>query len=100
MFIFVQAATALILYTRRNTSFDGFPFLAGFVAEDTFLPRWLTKRRHRLIFSNGIVVLAILSCTLIAAVGANVDRLVPFYAVGSSPRSPWPGSAWPSTTTR
>src|SRR5215831_19033832 len=58
MFIFVQAATALILYTGGNTSFNGFPFLAKFVADDAFLPRWLTKRGHRLVFSNGIVVLA------------------------------------------
>jgi amino acid transporter len=82
MFIFVQAATALILYTGGNTSFNGFPFLASFVAEDAFLPRWLTKRGHRLVFSNGIVVLAVLSCILLAVVGANVNNLVPFYAIG------------------
>jgi amino acid transporter len=81
-YIFVQAATALILYTGGNTSFNGFPFLASFVAEDAFLPRWLTKRGHRLVFSNGIVVLAVLSCTLLAVVGANVNNLVPFYAIG------------------
>src|SRR5215471_1126761 len=81
MFIFVQAATALILYTGGNTSFNGFPFLAKFVADDAFLPRWLTKRGHRLVFSNGIGVLAILSCTLMAVVGANVNSLVPFYAI-------------------
>jgi amino acid transporter len=81
-YIFVQAATALILYTGGNTSFNGFPFLASFVAEDAFLPRWLTKRGHRLVFSNGIVVLAVLSCALLAAVGANVNKLVPFYAIG------------------
>jgi amino acid transporter len=82
MFIIVQAATALILYTGGNTSFNGFPFLASFVAEDAFLPRWLTKRGHRLVFSNGIVVLAVLSCALLAVVGANVNNLVPFYAIG------------------
>jgi len=82
MFIVVQAATALILYTGGNTSFNGFPFLASFVAEDAFLPRWLTKRGHRLVFSNGIIVLAVLSCTLLAVVGANVNALVPFYAIG------------------
>jgi amino acid transporter len=82
LFIVVQATTALILYTGGNTSFNGFPFLASFVAEDAFLPRWLTKRGHRLVFSNGIVVLAVLSCTLLAVVGANVNRLVPFYAIG------------------
>jgi amino acid transporter len=78
----VQAATALILYTGGNTSFNGFPFLANFVAEDAFLPRWLTKRGHRLVFSNGIIVLAAVSITLLAVVGSNVNRLVPFYALG------------------
>ncbi|HEX9623317.1 MAG TPA: amino acid permease [Streptosporangiaceae bacterium] len=82
MFIVVQAATALILYTGGNTSFNGFPFLASFVAEDAFLPRWLTKRGHRLVFSNGIIVLAVLSCALLAIAGANVNSLVPFYALG------------------
>jgi len=82
MFILVQAATALILFTGGNTSFNGFPFLANFVAEDAFLPRWLTKRGHRLVFSNGIIVLAVLSCALLAGAGANVNSLVPFYAIG------------------
>ena len=82
MWVLVQTATALILYTGGNTSFNGFPFLANFVAEDAFLPRWLTKRGHRLVFSNGIVVLAIVSITLLAVVGSNVNALVPFYALG------------------
>jgi amino acid transporter len=82
MYIFVQAATALILYTGGNTSFNGFPFLASFVAEDAFLPRWLTKRGHRLVFSNGIIVLAVLSCLLLLLAGSNVNNLVPFYAIG------------------
>ncbi len=82
IYILVQAATALILYTGGNTSFNGFPFLASFVAEDAFLPRWLTKRGHRLVFSNGIIVLAVLSCILLAVAGANVNNLVPLYAIG------------------
>jgi amino acid transporter len=82
MFFVVQAATALILYTGGNTSFNGFPFLTSFVAEDSFLPRWMTKRGQRLVFSNGIIVLTIVSVTLMAVVGSNVNRLVPFYAIG------------------
>jgi amino acid transporter len=82
MFFVVQAATALILYTGGNTSFNGFPFLTSFVAEDSFLPRWLMKRGQRLVFSNGIIVLTVLSVMLIAVVGANVNALVPFYAIG------------------
>jgi amino acid transporter len=82
MFYFVQFATALILFTGGNTSFNGFPFLASFVAQDAFLPRWLTKRGHRLVFSNGIILLTVVSLALIVAVGANVNGLVPFYAIG------------------
>ncbi len=82
MFWLVQLVTALILYTGGNTSFNGFPFLASFVAEDRFLPRQLTKRGHRLVFSNGIVVLTVLSIVLLLVVGANVNSLVPFYAIG------------------
>ncbi len=82
MYFVVQAATALILYTGGNTSFNGFPFLTSFVAEDSFLPRWMMKRGQRLVFSNGIIVLTVLSVLLIAVVGANVNALVPFYAIG------------------
>jgi amino acid transporter len=82
LFYTVQAATAAILFTGGNTSFSGFPYLASFVAEDSFLPRWLTKRGHRLVFSNGIIVLTVISLTLLLAVGANVNHLIPFYAIG------------------
>jgi len=81
-FILVQAGTAAILFTGGNTSFSGFPFLASFVAEDSFLPRWLTKRGHRLVFSNGIIVLTVVSLTLLLVVGASVNGLIPFYAIG------------------
>ena len=57
MFFVVQAATMLILYTGGNTSFNGFPFLTSYVAGDSFLPRWLLKRGHRLVFSNAIILL-------------------------------------------
>jgi len=82
LFYFLQAATALILFTGANTSFNGFPFLTSFVADDAFLPRWLTKRGHRLVYSNGIIVLTVLALALMIAVGANVNKLVPFYAIG------------------
>ncbi len=82
MFLVLQAATAAILFTGGNTSFTGFPFLASFVAEDSFLPRWLTRRGHRLAFSNGIILLAVLSLSLMLVAGATVDALIPFYAIG------------------
>jgi hypothetical protein len=81
-FVLVQIATFLILVTGANTPFTGFPFLANFVAEDSFLPRQLTRRGHRLAFSNGILVLTLFAILLLAVVGANVDRLVPFYSLG------------------
>ena len=82
LFFFVQAATALILYTGGNTSFNGFPFLASYVAGDAFLPRWLLKRGHRLVFSNAIIVLTIVSISLLLIRGASVNGLVPLYAIG------------------
>ena len=78
----LQAATALILILAANTSFTGFPFLVSFVAEDSFLPRMLTIRGHRLVFSNGIVVLAVASIALLLATGAKVASLIPMYAIG------------------
>jgi hypothetical protein len=82
MYFVVQAATALILFTGGNTSFSGFPFLASFVAADSFLPRWLTKRGHRLALSNGIIVLTVISLILLVATRAVVNGLIPFYAIG------------------
>jgi hypothetical protein len=72
----------LILYTGGNTSFNGFPFLASYVAGDAFLPRWLLKRGHRLVFSNAIIGLTIVSIALVIIRGANVNNLVPLYAIG------------------
>ena len=82
MYFVVQAATALILFTGGNTSFSGFPFLTSFVASDAFLPRWLTKRGHRLALSNGIIVLTVVSLILLITTQSRVDGLIPFYAIG------------------
>ncbi|HWF29164.1 MAG TPA: amino acid permease [Mycobacterium sp.] len=82
LYILVQASTAAILFTGANTSFNGFPALASFVAEDRFLPRQLMKRGHRLVFSNGIIALTALSVVLLLTTGGSVNALVPFYAIG------------------
>jgi amino acid transporter len=82
LFYALQAATALILILAANTSFTGFPFLVSFVAEDSFLPRKLTVRGHRLVFSNGILLLAGASIALLLATGAKVAALIPMYAIG------------------
>ncbi len=81
-FVVVQVATALILFTGANTPFTGFPFLASFIAEDSFLPRQLTRRGHRLVFSSGIVLLTVMALALLVGAGTNVDSLIPFYAIG------------------
>ena len=81
-FYVVQAATVLILYTGGNTSFNGFPFLASYVAEDDYLPKQLTRRGHRLAFSNGIIVLTVVALALILATGADLSALVALYAIG------------------
>ncbi len=81
-YILVQASTAAILFTGANTSFNGFPALASFVAEDRFLPRQLMKRGYRLVFSNGIIALTALSVVLLVVTGGSVNALVPFYAIG------------------
>ncbi len=82
IYYLVQIATMLILYTGGNTSFNGFPFLASFVAGDRYLPRQLTRRGHRLAFSNGILVLTAVAITLILVFRANVTSLVSLYAIG------------------
>jgi amino acid transporter len=82
MYVLVQISTAAILYTGANTSFNGFPALASFVAEDRFLPRQLMQRGYRLVFSNGILTLTALSVALLVFTGGSVNALVPFYAIG------------------
>lgn len=82
IFLVVQFATVAILYTGGNTSFNGFPFLANYVATDQYLPRQLTKRGHRLGFSNGIIVLGVISLSLIITFNANVSALIALYAIG------------------
>jgi amino acid transporter len=82
LYFVMQAATAAILYTGGNTSFNGFPALASFVAGDRFLPRPLMKRGHRLVFSNGIITLTALAVALLVITGGSVNALVPFYAIG------------------
>jgi hypothetical protein len=82
LFLLVQLATTLILYTGANTSFNGFPFLTSYVAGDSFLPRWLLKRGHRLVFSNAIILLTVTSLALLVIKNADVNSLVPLYAIG------------------
>ncbi len=78
----VQATTAAILILAANTSFAGFPRLASLLARDRFLPRQLANLGDRLVFSNGIVLLAVFSGFLVWAFRGDTSRLIPLYAVG------------------
>jgi len=82
IFVFVQVATLAILVLAANTAFNGFPVLAYFAADDALLPRQLRKRGHRLVYSNGILVLAGAAVFLVIAFRADVHRLIPLYAIG------------------
>jgi amino acid transporter len=82
LFYALQAGTMLILVLAANTSFADFPRLASFHAEDNFMPRQLTKRGHRLVFSNGIIFLTVTAIVVLIVTNAKVDRLIPLYAIG------------------
>ena len=82
MYWLLQVASAAILFFGANTSFNGFPALTSFVAEDSFLPRPMMKRGHRLVLSNAIIVLTALSTTLVIVTGGSVDAVVPLFAMG------------------
>jgi amino acid transporter len=82
LFLVLQIGTTLILILAANTSFADFPRLASFHAGDAFMPRQLTKRGHRLVFSNGIVALAAAASVVIVAFSASVTKMIPLYALG------------------
>jgi amino acid transporter len=82
LYLLLQAATAAILFTGANTSFDGFPALAGFVAKDELQPHSLANRGYRQAVALGSIVLALLSVALLLAAGGSVNALVPLYAIG------------------
>lgn len=81
-YLLVLAGTALILLMAANTSYAGFPRLAALAAADGFLPRQLTFRGGRLVFSWGIVGLSALASVLVIAANARTSFLIPLYAIG------------------
>lgn len=78
----VQASTAAILVLAANTSFADFPRLSSLLARDRFLPRQFANRGDKLVFSNGIMILAVFSGILVVVFGGDTSRLIPLYAVG------------------
>ncbi len=81
-FYYMQFATLFILSLAANTAFADFPRLASLIARDRFLPRQLTNLGDRLVFSNGIITLAVLASILIIIFDAREHNLLPLYAVG------------------
>ncbi|MCK6538917.1 MAG: APC family permease [Anaerolineales bacterium] len=81
-YLMVITATTVILIMAANTAFADFPRLSALVAKDGFLPRQLTFRGSRLVYSNGIVTLAIIASVLIIIFNASVTLLIPLYAIG------------------
>jgi len=78
----IQAATMLILLLAANTSFADFPRLSFFMARDGFMPRQFSSQGDRLVFSNGIVILASLAIALLVAFDGDTHALLPLYAIG------------------
>jgi hypothetical protein len=81
-FFALQAGTMLILVLAANTAYADFPRLGAFMAEDGFTPRQLIRRGHRLVYSNGIILLSVAAMILVIVSGAEVTRLIPLYAIG------------------
>lgn len=82
LYLSVIFATTVILILAANTAYAGFPRLSALMAKDGFLPRQLTYRGSRLVYSRGIVTLAVIACILIVIFQASVTRLIPLYAIG------------------
>ncbi|HAL15947.1 MAG TPA: permease [Anaerolineaceae bacterium] len=82
LYLALIAGTAVILIMAANTAFADFPRLGALHAGDGFLPRQLTFRGSRLVYSRGIVALAVIASLLIVAFQASVTRLIPLYAIG------------------
>jgi len=82
IYLLIQASTMLILVVAANTSFAGFPRLAAILAGDGFLPRQLSNLGDRLVFSNGIMLSAAATGTLIVIFGGDTHALIPLFAVG------------------
>ena len=80
-YLFVQAGTMLILFAGANTCYSAFPSMVRIVANDGFLPKWLTSRGHKLAFSNGILTIAIFASILVVVSRASITTLAAIYAL-------------------
>ncbi|MCI2956378.1 APC family permease [Agromyces atrinae] len=81
-FFVIQAATALVLLLAANTAFNGFPLLGSVLARDGYAPKALSTRGDRLIFSNGVLILALAACVILVVFQANLTVLIQLYIIG------------------
>ncbi len=82
VYLLLQFATAGILLLAANTAYADFPRLSSLISRDGYLPRQLSNRGDRLVFSNGVLVLAGAAIALVVIFGGNESKLIPLYAVG------------------
>lgn len=82
IYFWVQIFTALILFLAANTGYQDFPRLSSFLARDQYLPRWLQNRGDRLVYSSGIIVLAVLASLIVVVFRADEIAMLPLYALG------------------
>ncbi|WP_448811443.1 APC family permease [Agromyces bauzanensis] len=82
LFYVIQAATALVLLLAANTAFNGFPLLGSVLARDSYAPKSLSTRGDRLIYSNGVVILALAASVILVVFQANLTVLIQLYIIG------------------
>jgi amino acid transporter len=82
LYFWVQFFTAMILFLAANTAYQGFPTLGSLLAKDNFMPRWMTNRGDRLVYSSGILVLAGLASVVVIIFQADEIAMLPLYAIG------------------
>lgn len=82
VYYYIQFTTMLVLYLAANTSYNGLPPLLSILAKDGYMPRYLGERGERLNFSNGIILLTVLSGVLIVIYQGNTEHLISLYAIG------------------
>jgi amino acid transporter len=81
-FYAIQAGTALVLLLAANTAFNGFPLLGSVLAKDGYAPKALETRGDRLIYSNGVLVLALMACIILIVYQASLTQLIQLYIIG------------------
>jgi len=82
LFFLIQVFTALVLLLAANTAFNGFPLLGSILARDGYAPKALTTRGDRLVFSNGLLILAVIAIVVLIVYQANVTNLIQLYIIG------------------